>query len=132
MLCKKLMGVTFVIYQTRKTGQMDAVRLKALNLRIGRAIQGLGTRDDFKIILEVAACEQEGTPITLKQMLLNLDIPESTLKRRLSRLVRARLIVKRMTANDRRVYCYEITDRARQILTEVTRILRGFNWEQTA
>ena len=111
---------------------MDAVRLKIINLRVGRAIQGLGTRDDFKIILEVAACEQEGNPITLKQMLFNLDIPESTLKRRLSRLVRARLIVKRMTANDRRVYCYEITDRARQILTEVTRILRGFNWEQTA
>ena len=108
---------------------MDAVRLKALNLRVGRCLEGLGTRDDFKIILEVAASQQEGAPITLKQMLLNLDIPESTLKRRLSRLVRARLIVKRMTANDRRVYCYEVTERSRQALIEVIRELRGFRWE---
>lgn len=108
---------------------MDAIRLKALNLRVGRFLEGLGTRDDFKIILEVAACQQEGAPITLKQMLLNLDIPESTLKRRLSRLVRARLIVKRMTANDRRVYCYEVTERSRQVLIDVIRELRGHRWE---
>ena len=85
---------------------MDALGLRELNRLVGRHIEAFGTREDFKILLEIAAGQQQGNPPTLKQLLLDVSVPQSTLKRRLSRLVRMRFVIKRMTSNDRRVQCY--------------------------
>jgi len=107
---------------------MDASRLKSFNKLVGARIEGFGTREDFGILLEIAASEQEGSCLTLKQLMLGVGIPESTLKRRLARLVRLRHVAKRMTANDHRVQCYSLPERTRQTLATLIAEIRAFDW----
>lgn len=94
-----------------------------------RHIEQLGTREDFRILLEIAAGQNEVNCLTLKQLVLSAAIPESTLKRRLSRLVRERLVLKRITKNDHRVSCYSLPDKTVKILRELARDIRAFHWE---
>lgn len=107
---------------------MDAIGLRTLNRLIGKHIEAFGTREDFKILLEIAVGQQEGSLLTLKQLLLCVGIPQSTLKRRLGRLVRQRLVTKQMTANDRRVHCYSLPDKTHASLQSLVREVRNFNW----
>jgi len=107
---------------------MDALGLREFNRLVGRHIEAFGTREDFKILLEIAAGQQQDSPPTLKQLLLDVGVPQSTLKRRLSRLVRMRFVVKRMTSNDRRVHCYSLPDKTLASLAELIKDIRGFRW----
>ena len=107
---------------------MDALGLRELNRLVGRHIEAFGTREDFKILLEIAVGQQQGNPPTLKQLLVDVSVPQSTRKRRLSRLVRMRFVVKRMTNNDRRVHCYSLPDKTLVSLSELIREIRGFKW----
>lgn len=107
---------------------MDATRLSAFNRMVEARITAFGTREDFRILLEIAAHEQKGQCLTLKQLMLGVDIPESTLKRRLARLVRLRYVAKRMTANDHRVQCYSLPERTRQTLATLIAEIRRFDW----
>lgn len=87
-----------------------------------------GTREDFKILLEIGAGQQQNSPLTLKQLLLEVDIPQSTLKRRLSRLVRKRFVTKKMTPNDRRVFVYSLPDKTQITLKALVADVSGFKW----
>lgn len=108
---------------------MDEIKLRILNQLTLRHIEQLGTREDFKILLEIAAGQNEVNCLTLKQLVLSASIPESTLKRRLARLVRQRLVLKRITKNDHRVSCYSLPERTLKILRELAREIRSFSWE---
>lgn len=107
---------------------MDAIRLRDFNRLVARHIETLGTREDFKILLEIAASQQKGTPLTLKQLLIDVNVPQSTLKRRLASLVRRRIVTKQMTANDHRVYCYNLSDKAQTILKKLIADIREYHW----
>lgn len=107
---------------------MDALGLRELNRLVGRHIEAFGTREDFKILLEIAAGQQQGNPPTLKQLLLDVSVPQSTLKRRLSRLVRMRFVIKRMTSNDRRVHCYSLPEKILATLSRLIDDIRSFRW----
>ena len=107
---------------------MDALGLRELNRLVGRHIEAFGTREDFKILLEIAAGQEQGNPPTLKQLLLDVSVPQSTLKRRLSRLVRMRFVVKKMTDNDRRVHCYSLPDKTATTLARLIDDIRNFKW----
>lgn len=107
---------------------MDALGLRELNRLVGRHIEAFGTREDFKILLEIAAGQEQGNPPTLKQLLLDVSVPQSTLKRRLSRLVRMRFVVKKMTDNDRRVHCYSLPEKTLASLTQLIADIRSFRW----
>lgn len=108
---------------------MDVKRLRTFNQLAARHIEQFGTREDFKILLEIAAGQDNGSCLTLKQLLLSSSIPESTLKRRLARLVRQRFVLKRMTTEDRRVHCYSLHEKTRKVLHEMIRDIRAFCWE---
>lgn len=108
---------------------MDEIKLRKLNQLALRHIEQLGTREDFRILLDIAAGQNEVNCLTLKQLVLSASIPESTLKRRLSRLVSQRLVLKRTTKNDHRVSCYSLPERTLKILRELARDIRAFDWE---
>jgi DNA-binding MarR family transcriptional regulator len=108
---------------------MDVKRLKAFNQLAASHSEQFGTREDFKILLEIATAGDNGNCLTLKQLTLSASIPESTLKRRLSRLVRKNLVLKRMTTEDRRVHCYSLHDKTRQTLHDMIEAIRVFCWD---
>ena len=108
---------------------MDAIGLRALNKLVAKHIESFGTREDFKILLEIAAAQQQGSLLTLKQLLLGVGIPQSTLKRRLSRLVRRRIVTKQMTENDRRVHCYSLPEKTCNALCTLIDDVRNFKWQ---
>jgi DNA-binding MarR family transcriptional regulator len=107
---------------------MDAIGLRGLNRIVAKHVEVFGTREDFKILLEIAASQQEGIPLTLKRLMLCVDIPQSTMKRRLSRLVRRRFVTKQMTPNDRRVHCYSVPEKTQASLNALVADIRKFNW----
>lgn len=89
-----------------------------------------GTREDFKILLEIAACHEAEACLTLKQLVLCcVDIPESTLKRRLARLVRLKFAAKQMLSSDRRVHCYTLPEKTLKVFDGLVRDIRAFNWD---
>lgn len=108
---------------------MEEIILRKLNLLALRHIEQLGTREDFTILLEIAAGQTEVNCLTLKQLVLSASIPESTLKRRLARLVRQKLVIKRITKNDHRVSCYSLSEKTLKILRDLARDIRYFRWE---
>lgn len=108
---------------------MNETRLRTFNQLAAKHIEQFGTREDFKILLEIAACQGNGSCLTLKQLVLGAGIPESTLKRRLGRLVRERYVYKRMTTNDHRVHCYSLPEKTLKILRDLVRDIRAFRWD---
>lgn len=107
---------------------MDAVKLQSLNCLVGSYTERFGTREDFKILLEIGAHQQKQVPITLKGLLHGVNIPESTLKRRLSRLVRKRFVLKQAMPTDNRVSIYRLSDPTLKILQEMAEAIRTFDW----
>ena len=107
---------------------MDALGLREFKRLVSKHVEAFGTREDFKILLEIAAAQQQGNPPTLKQVLLDVAVPQSTLKRRLSRLVRRRFVIKRMTSNDRRVHCYSLPEKTLATLSRLIDDIRSFRW----
>lgn len=91
-------------------------------------IDRIGTREDLLIVLEIASNDRPEGCLTLKQLVLSGIAPESTLKRRLSRLVRRGLVSKSPIEGDRRVQRYEIEPKAMDTLRALGRDLRRFDW----
>ena len=88
----------------------------------------IGTREDFRIILEIAFNHEPGNCLTLKQLVLSGIAPESTIKRRLGRLVKQGLIVKFASNGDRRLQHYQVPPRTLETLRSLARDLRSFDW----
>ena len=57
---------------------------------------------DFDIVIEIGYAEEQGQPLTLKQLFLLIGISRTTVRRKLSRLVEQGIIVRRKHANDHR------------------------------
>lgn len=108
---------------------MDVKRLRTFNQQAAKHIEQFGTREDFKILLEIATRQHDGNCLTLKQLVLSAAIPESTLKRRLGRLVRQGFVLKRMTTEDHRVHCYSLPEKTLKIFRELIHDIRCFRWE---
>ena len=71
---------------------MEARKLRGFIQIAMRHLNRFGTREDFLIVLEIAAQQEEGQHLTLKQLVHWGAVPESTLKRRLARLAKRGLI----------------------------------------
>lgn len=108
---------------------MYAKKLRALNQLVARHVEQFGTREDFKILLEIAACNGTESCLTLKQLILSAEIPESTLKRRLARLVKMRLVLKKTALGDGRVHCYSLPEKTQKTLDSLASDIRGFRWD---
>ena len=57
---------------------------------------------DFDIVVEVGYAEEEGRPLTLKQLLLLNHNSRTTVRRRLAHLIEQGIVRRRKNANDRR------------------------------
>lgn len=88
----------------------------------------LGTNEDLLIVLEIASNQQPNNHLTLKQLLLSGIAPESTLKRRLARLVKQGIVIKSVADGDRRLQRYEVPAQTLEMLRNLARELRGFDW----
>lgn len=58
---------------------------------------------DFDILIDIGFVEEQGQPLTLKQLLLLKIGSRSTVRRRLARLIEQGIIIRRKHANDHRV-----------------------------
>jgi DNA-binding MarR family transcriptional regulator len=67
-----------------------------------RRLPFLKTVVDFDIVIEIGYAEEQGQPLTLKQLfLLNLS-SRTTVRRKLARLIERGIVIRRKHANDHR------------------------------
>ncbi len=67
-----------------------------------RQLPFLKTVVDFDIVIEIGYAEEQGEPLTLKQLfLLNLS-SRTTVRRKLARLIEREIVIRRKHANDHR------------------------------
>lgn len=57
---------------------------------------------DFDIVIEIGYAEEQGQPLTLKQLFLLNIRARSTVRRKLARLIEQGIIIRRKQANDHR------------------------------
>ena len=57
---------------------------------------------DFDIVIEIGYAEEQGQPLTLKQLLLLNVCSRTTLRRKLATLIEQGIIIRRKHANDHR------------------------------
>lgn len=78
---------------------------------------------DFMVIAEIGYYQEQGSPLTVKKLLL-LDIgAPATVQRHLRRLVRLGLVRKRRLRHDRRVWQLEIDAAVRKTYAKYVRLL---------
>lgn len=75
----------------RKVRDFERSRLPFLNSVI-----------DFDIIIEIGYAEEEGKPLTLKQLLLLISTSRTTVRRRLAKLIEQGVVVQRKSSSDQR------------------------------
>ncbi len=57
---------------------------------------------DFDIVIEVGYAEEQGQPLTLKQLFLTNITSRTTVRRKLARLIEQGIVIRRRHANDHR------------------------------
>jgi DNA-binding MarR family transcriptional regulator len=57
---------------------------------------------DFDIVIEIGYAEEQGQPLTLKQLFLLNICSRSTVRRKLARLIEQEIVIRRKHANDQR------------------------------
>ena len=71
---------------------------------------------DFDIIIEIGYAEEQGQPLTLKQLLLMNIISPTTVRRKLARLIEQGIVVRRKQANDHRASLLIISHSSTKLL----------------
>ena len=91
-------------------------------------LPGLKSYKDFDISIEIGHHEYEGTPLTLKQLLLEDIASEATVRRHLARLIKDGLVKKNLNPNDQRSVYFTLTDKShvlfKDCLEKLTVILK--------
>jgi DNA-binding MarR family transcriptional regulator len=57
---------------------------------------------DFDIVIEIGYAEEQGQPLTLKQLFLLNIRSRTTVRRKLARLIEQEIVIRRKHANDQR------------------------------
>ena len=78
-------------------------------------LPGLISYKDFDISIEIGHHEHEGTPLTLKQLLLADIASEATVRRHLSRLIKDGLVEKKVNPKDHRSVHFILTDKSHDL-----------------
>jgi DNA-binding MarR family transcriptional regulator len=73
---------------------------------------------DFDIVIEIGYAEEQGQPLTLKQLLLLNLCSRTTVRRKLVRLVEQGVIVRRKHANDQRANLLVISPASIKLLSK--------------
>ena len=78
----------------------------------------LRTVADFDIVIEIGYAEEQGQPLTLKQLLLLNLCSRTTVRRKLARLVEQGVVVRRKHANDQRANLLVISPASIKLLSK--------------
>ncbi len=71
---------------------------------------------DFDIVIEIGYAEEEGQPLTLKQLFLLNISSRTTVRRKLARLIEQGIVFRRKHVNDRRASLLNISPSSIKLL----------------
>lgn len=71
---------------------------------------------DFDIVIEIGYAEEEGQPLTLKQLFLLKISSRTTVRRKLARLIEQGIVMRRKHANDNRASLLTISGSSVKLL----------------
>ena len=71
---------------------------------------------DFDIVIEIGYAEEEGQPLTLKQLYLLKITSRSTVRRRLARLIEQEIVTRRKQTSDQRAVVLTISPPSLKLL----------------
>jgi DNA-binding MarR family transcriptional regulator len=86
----------------------------------------LKTVIDFDIVIEIGYAEEEGKPLTLKQLFLLNISSRTTVRRRLARLIEQGIVVRRKKPKDNRTTILTISPSSLKLLGKYGSALCGF------
>jgi hypothetical protein len=78
----------------------------------------LKTVVDFDIVIEIGYAEEQGQPLTLKQLLLLNITSRTTVRRKLARLIEQAIVIRRKHANDNRASLLIISPASVKLLSK--------------
>ena len=91
-------------------------KLKTIRIFERQNLPHLRTHEDFDIVVEVGFHQENGTPLTLKGLvLLNISSP-ATVQRRVSALVQNGVITRTRCTSDRRSVELGVSDQTRELI----------------
>ena len=71
---------------------------------------------DFDIVIEIGYAEEEGQPLTLKQLYLMKITSRSTVRRRLARLIEQGIVTRRKQTTDQRAVILTVSSSSLKLL----------------
>ena len=78
---------------------------------------------DFDILVEIGYAEEQGQPLTLKQLFLMNVSSSTTVRRKLSKLIEQRIIIRRKHAKDHRASILTISSSTTKLLAKYVGVL---------
>jgi DNA-binding MarR family transcriptional regulator len=78
---------------------------------------------DFDIVIEIGYAEEQGQPLTLKQLFLLNYSSRTTVRRKLAKLIEQGIVIRRKHANDHRASLLIISPSSRKLLSKYGRTL---------
>jgi DNA-binding MarR family transcriptional regulator len=73
---------------------------------------------DFDIVIEIGYAEEQGQPLTLKQLFLLNICSRTTVRRKLARLIEQEIVIRRKHANDHRASLLMISPSSLKLLSK--------------
>jgi DNA-binding MarR family transcriptional regulator len=73
---------------------------------------------DFDIVIEIGYAEEQGQPLTLKQLFLLSICSRTTVRRKLARLIEQEIVIRRKHANDHRASLLMISPSSLKLLSK--------------
>src|ERR1700674_2970046 len=78
---------------------------------------------DFDIVIEIGYAEEEGQPLTLKQLFLLNVCPRTTVRRRLAKLIEQGVVTRRKNTNDQRAAILTLSPSSHKLMGKYGGIL---------
>lgn len=102
-------------------------KLKTIRMYERQNLPHLRTHEDFDIVVEVGFHEENGTPLTLKGLvLLNISSP-ATVQRRISVLVQNGIITRTRCTSDRRSVELGVSTKTRELVERYVQMLANLH-----
>lgn len=102
-------------------------KLKTIRMFERQNLPHLRTHEDFDIVVEVGFHQENGTPLTLKGLvLLNISSP-ATVQRRICALVQSGILTRTRCASDRRSVELGVSDQTRELVERYVQMLTNLH-----
>jgi len=112
-------------YSSRILAMTAFKKLKTIRTFEKQHLPHLRTHEDFDIVIEVGFHQENGTPLTLKGLvLLNITSP-ATVQRRICSLVQNGIITRTRCASDRRSIELGVSTQTRELIESYVQLLSG-------